>query len=147
MTLERSWQLPGQLTQDPLHGSDLTEPLGCTKSFDLQLHFDALSSLTFCHAMNQLSSCSLASSPFHPALWLGSFPKFGPQPLVVLLFVHSLPGLISPALISAVGLYLSGILVNSEDLLSISLFLQMQLIKNETISLLSLEPSMAPLCP
>lgn len=67
--------------------------------------------------MNQLSSWSLTSSPFQPALWLGSFPKFGPQPLVVLLFVHSLSGLISPALISALG-YLSGILVNSEDLLS-----------------------------
>lgn len=43
VTLEKSWQLPGPLTQDPLLGSDLTGPLGCTKSFDLQLHFDALS--------------------------------------------------------------------------------------------------------
>lgn len=89
VTLKRSWQLPGQLTQDPLHGSDLTGPLGRIKSFDLQLHFDALSSLTFCHAVNRPSSWSLASSPFHPALWLGSFPKFGPQPLVVLLFASS----------------------------------------------------------
>lgn len=93
VTLEVSWQLAGQCIQDLFHSSDLTGPFD---SFDLPVHFEVLSCLPsvtiwteFLHFLLPFLHFSLILFLF-PALWLGNLPKFGLQPHVVLLFVHSL---------------------------------------------------------
>lgn len=95
VTLEESWQLPGQYIQDPFHDSDLTGALCHTWQFwpphplwdslppDLSYHELAL------FIFSRHFSVYIWLLFLSPALWLGNFPKLGPRPLLALLFVYS----------------------------------------------------------